>query len=72
MSQERTWQHGSIAHQYTLIVGHYQAQVWQQTTGDWAALISREHTAVNSHVFRSLIAAQGWCEEQFAMFQGKA
>ena len=66
-----TWHRGPVAHQYTLTVGDYQAQVWQQTTGDWAALISREHTAVNSHVFKTLKDAQIWCETHLTELQAQ-
>jgi hypothetical protein len=72
MPQAPTWQRGSTQQQYTLTVGEYQALVWQQTTGDWAALISRDNVAVNSHVFRTLKDAQVWCETHLTELQAKA
>ena len=71
MPQAPTRQRGSTQQQYTLTVSDYQALVWQQTTGDWAALISRDHTAVNSHVFRTLKDAQVWCEMHLTELQAK-
>lgn len=66
-----TWQRGSSQQQYTLTVGVYQALVWYQTTGEWAALISRENVAVNTNFFKNLMAAQTWCEERLAELQAK-
>jgi hypothetical protein len=65
------WQRGSVQQQYTLTVGLYQALVWYQTTGVWAALISRENVAVNNHVFKTLMDAQIWCEDRLAELQAK-
>jgi hypothetical protein len=71
MPQDRTWQRGSHQHQYTLTVGDYQALVWRQTTGDWAALISRDNVAVNNNTFRTLKDAQIWCETHLTELQSK-
>ena len=69
MPQERTWQRGPVAHQYSLTVGEWQARVWYQITGDWAALISRNHSAVDDHYFKNLMEAQLWCEDRLAELQ---
>jgi hypothetical protein len=72
MSQDRTWHRGPVAHQYTLIVGEWQALVWQQPMGRWAALISRDHTAVTERYFTNLMDAQMWCEARLAQLQAKS
>ncbi len=71
MSQDRTWQRGPVAHQYSLIVGDCQALVWQQPMGRWAALISRDQTAVTERYFKNLMEAQLWCEARLAQLQAK-
>ncbi len=71
MPQDHTWQHGPVAHQYSLIVGDHQALVWRQTTGGWVALISRDHTTVAHNFFKNLIEAQVWCESYLAQLQSK-
>ncbi len=71
MPQASTWQRGSTQQQYTLTVGDYQALVWLQTTGDWTALISRDHTAVKHNFFKNVIEAQLWCEAYLAKIPTK-
>jgi hypothetical protein len=71
MPQDHTWQRGSKLQQSTLSVGDYQALVWYQTTGEWAALIRRDHTAINSDLFATLIDAQVWCEDRLAELQAQ-
>jgi hypothetical protein len=70
MPQDPTWQRGS-GQQYTLTAGDYQALVWYLSTGEWAALISRNHTAVNNNLFPTRIDAQVWCEDRLAELQAK-
>ncbi len=65
-----TWQRGPVAHQYSLTVGEWQARVWYQMIGGWAALISHKHSAVAERYFKTLMEAQLWCEEQLAQVHG--
>ncbi len=65
------WHRGPIAHQYSLIVGDHQALVWYQMTGDWAALISHDHTAIAHNLFKNAIEAQLWCEAYLAKIPTK-
>ncbi len=65
------WHRGRIVHQYSLTVGDHQALVWLQTTGDWTALISREHAAVAHNFFKNVIEAQLWCEAYLAKIPTK-
>ena len=66
-----TWQHGPQLRQYTLTVDTYQALVWHQAAGQWAAIISHEGTAINSDTFETLMDAQMWCEGRLAKLQAK-
>jgi hypothetical protein len=65
------WQRGSKQQQYMLTVGVYQAFVWYQRTGEWSALISRDHKAINKGTFATRIDAQVWCEERIAELHAK-
>ena len=71
MPQERTWQPGPVAHQYSLTVGEWQALVWRRPMGRWAAFISRDHTAVTERYFKNLMDAQMWCEARLTELQTK-
>ncbi len=51
------WQRGSNQQQYTLTSGICQALVWYQPAGEWTALISRNHTAINHNFFKNLMEA---------------
>ncbi len=66
-----TWHRGSTQQQYTLTIGDYQALVWQQTTGGWVAMISRDHTAVQHNFFKNLVEAQAWCKACLIQLQAK-
>ncbi len=71
MPQDRTWQRGPVAHQYSLTVGDHQALVWLQTTGGWVAMISRDHIVVQHNFFKNLVEAQIWCETRLAQIQAQ-
>jgi hypothetical protein len=63
------WQRGPGHHQYTLTTGGYEAHVWYQPSGEWAALISRNDIPENCNFFKNVMDAQTWCETRLAEMQ---
>ena len=58
------WTRDTTRERYTITQGTCQGLVWRHEHGDWAALVSRDGTAVSHDSFFALEDAQAWCEAQ--------
>ena len=64
------WQQNDKQH-YTLTLGTGQARVWRLPSGEWSALISQEHTAVEDASFSHMRDAFSWAEIHLSEIQAK-
>ena len=58
------WTSAAASEMYSTTQGSCQGLVWQESTGGWKAMVSRQGVAVRTDRFTTLEEAWAWCEAQ--------